>query len=96
MTRKAITEMYQQFRKDNNNRKPNRVVVRMHWEDESEISLVDTLAIVPAWKIGWETEPDDAFILYYVSSLKGIVALTKPDNGSDFVIDEVCEFYEVL
>lgn len=96
MTKKAITALYRQFRKENNNRKPNRVIVRMHWEDDPENSLVDTIGIVPWSKIGWtEGIPDDAVILYYVSSLRHLVALTEPGNGSDFVVDEVLEFYRM-
>ena len=93
-TLKDIVALYREFRKENKNRKPNRVIVRMHWEDEPERQLVDTIGIVPASKIGWtEDIPGDALILYYISSLRGLLELTKPGNGSDFVVDEVCEFY---
>ena len=86
---------YKDWRKENGNRKPNRVIVRMHWEDEPEKQLVDTIGIVPLWKIGnTENVPDDAVILFYVSSLDGLFSLMKPDNGSDFVVDEVLEFWK--
>ena len=96
MKQKDIIQMYRQFRKEHNNQKPNRVIVRMHWEDEPERDLVDTIAIVPNQIIGMGTEniPGDAMILFYVSSLRGLWELTKPDNGSDFVVDEVLEFYK--
>lgn len=89
MTRKDITTAYQQFRKENNNRKPNRVIVRMHWEDEPENSLVDTIAL-RTYDIDAK---DDAYILFY-APLSGLYALTKPDNGSDFIVDEILEFYK--
>ena len=44
MKRKDIIALYQEFRKENQNQKPNRVIVRMHWEDEPEKELVDTIA----------------------------------------------------
>ena len=96
MKQKDIIQMYRQFRKEHNNQKPNHVIIRMHWEDEPDRQLIDTIAIVPNRIIGMGTEnyPGDAIILYYVSSLKGLLALMKPDNGSDFVVDEVCEFYK--
>lgn len=95
MNQKDIQNLYRSWRKENQNRKPNRVIVRMHWEDEPERQLVDTIAIVPLKMIGWtENIPDDALILYYISSLNGLLELTKSDNGSDFVVDEVCEFYK--
>ena len=95
MNQKDIQNLYRSWRKENQNQKPNRVIVRMHWEDEPERQLVDTIGIVPLKMIGFtENIPGDALILYYTSSLKGLVELTKPDNGSDFVVDEVCEFYK--
>lgn len=96
MTRKDITNLYQTFRKENNNKKPDRVIVRMHWEDDPYNELVDTLAIIPNRNIGWSEKypADDAVILYYISSIKSLVDLTKPNNGSDFVIDEILEFYK--
>lgn len=95
MNQKDIQNLYRSWRKENQNQKPNRVIVRMHWEDEPERQLVDTIGIVPLKVIGFtENIPGDALILYYISSLKGLLELTKPDNGSDFVVDEVCEFYK--
>ena len=95
MNQKDIQNLYRSWRKENQNRKPNRVIVRMHWEDEPERQLVDTIAIVPHKMIGWtENIPDDALILYYVSSIKGLYSLTKPGNGSDFVVEEVLEYYK--
>ena len=95
MNKKDIQNLYRSWRKENQNQKPNRVIVRMHWEDEPDRQLVDTIAIIPERLIGWaENQPGDALILYYASSLKGLLELTKPDNGSDFVVDEVCEFYK--
>ena len=95
MNQKNIQNLYRSWRKENQNQKPNRVIVRMHWEDEPERQLVDTIGIVPLKVIGFtENIPGDALILYYISSLKGLLELTKPNNGSDFVVDEVCEFYK--
>ena len=57
---------------------------------------VDTIALIPMRKIeSTEDIPGDALILFYISTLKGLWALTKPNNGSDFVIDEVLEFYKM-
>lgn len=95
MNQKDIQNLYRSWRKENQNQKPNRVIVRMHWEDEPERQLVDTIGIVPLNVIGFtENIPGDALILYYISSLKGLLELTKPNNGSDFVVDDVCEFYK--
>ena len=86
--------MYREWRKANGNKKPNRVIVRMHWEDEPENSLVDTIGIVRFKKIGDTCEvPGDWSILFYASSLDGLWKLTKPMNGSDFVVEKVLEFY---
>ena len=91
-----IVETYRNWRKENGNKKPNRVIVKMHWEDEPEKQLIDTIGIVPARKIGGtENEPGDALILYYVSSFQGLLDLMKPNNGSDFIVDEVLEFYKI-
>jgi hypothetical protein len=94
-TEDNIREMYREWRKDNGNKKPNRVIVKMHWEDGDNTEKgyqVDTIALQ---KYQDENYPgDDCWILYYVSSLKGLCELMKPDNGSDFVVDEVLEFYK--
>lgn len=95
MTKKDIIALYREWRKENGNKKPNRVIVKMHWEDEPENQQVDTIAIVPARLIGWyEDFADDWCILFYASSMKGLLELMKPNNGNDFVVDEVLEFYK--
>ena len=95
MKKKDIIQMYRDFRKTHGNQKPNRVIVRMHWEDEPERDLVDTIGIVPNRLIGFtENIPGDTMILYYVSSIQELWKLTKPDNGSEFVVEEVLEFYK--
>ena len=95
MKKKDIIQMYRDFRKENGNKKPNHVIVRMHWDDEPDRSLVDTIAIVPNRLIGFtENYPGDDIILYYVSGLKELLGLLKPGSGADFVIEEVLEFYK--
>ena len=93
-----IVEMYRAWRKENGNKKPNRAIVKMHWEDGDNTEKgyqVDTIGIVPKRKLDEWLEPADDFeMLYYVSSLKGLLELTAPGNGSDFIVDEVLEFYK--
>ena len=87
-----IVEMYRAWRKENNNRKPNRAIVKMHWEDGDNTEKgyqVDTISLNGFINI------DDAFILFYASGLKGLLELMKPGNGSDFIVDEVLEFYKI-
>lgn len=94
-TEENIREMYRDWRKENGNQKPSHIIVRMHWEDEPDKSLIDTIGIVPNRLIGFtENFPGDAIILYYVSSLKGLLDLMKPGNGSGFILEEVLEFYK--
>lgn len=85
---------YKDWRKENGNRKPNRVIVKMHWEDGDNTEKgyqIDTIGIEPE---NYWIEHDNPAILYYVSTLDGLYALTKPGNGSDFVVDEILEFYK--
>ena len=91
-TPEDIRADYREWRKENGNKKPNRAIVKMHWEDDPENILVDTIAIVPRNKIGWEE--DDAYVLFYAGAFQGLLDLTKPHNGSDFILDEVLEFYK--
>lgn len=97
MKKKDVIALYREWRKENGNQKPNRVIVKMHWEDEEPgNTLVDTIAITPFSQIACtEDSPVDALILYYVSTLDELFALMKPNNGSDFVVDEVLEFYKM-
>ena len=80
--------MYRAWRKEHNNARPNRVIVKMRWEDEEE-ERVDTIAL-HTYDINAK---DDAYILFY-APLRGIYDLTKPNNGSDFVVTEILEFYK--
>jgi hypothetical protein len=94
MTKKAVKDLFQAWRKENGNRKPNRVIVKMHWEDEKpEDWKVDTISLNGFINIS-NPPKDDAVILFYASGLKGLLELMTPDNGSDFVVDEVLEFYK--
>jgi hypothetical protein len=96
MKKKQIIQMYRDWRKANGNKKPNRVIVKLYWEDESPADArVDTVAICP-FDINTESRvKDDAIVLFYASSLSGLLELMKPDNGSDFIVTEVLEFYKV-
>lgn len=98
-TEDDIKEMYREWRKENGNKKPNRAVVKMHWEDGDNTEKdyqIDTIGVIPQNKIGnTENIPGAAIILYYVSSFRGLLDLMKPNNGSDFIVNEVLEFYKI-
>lgn len=97
-TPEDIRTDYREWRKENQNQKPNRVIVKMHWEDDENTEKgyqIGTIGIIPQSKIGnTENIPGDALILYYISSLEELIGLMKPGNGSDFIVDEVLEFYK--
>lgn len=91
--KKDIIRMYREWRKANGNRKPNRVIVKMHWEDGDNTDKgyqVDTIGL-ESMDTPWFK--DNACIVWY-TDLAGLWELTKPDNGSDFVVDEILEFYK--
>ena len=86
---------FREWRKENGNQFPNRAIVKMKWEDEDNTDKgyqVDTIAL----ESGEEPYPsDDAMILFYAGrGIKGLLDLMKPNNGSDFVVLEVLEFYK--
>lgn len=89
MTRNGIYSAYRKWRADNGNKKPNRVVVKMRWEDEEE-ERVDTIALQT---FDFNVKDDD-YILFY-APLNGLYALTKPNNGSDFILLDILEFYKI-
>jgi len=91
MKKSEIIRKYREWRKANGNRKPNRVYVKMRWDDEEERVLRDRIAIIPQDRIGW----DDANVVYSVSTLDGLWELTKKGNGSDFTLVEIIDFYWV-
>ena len=96
MKKKQIIQMYRDWRKANGNQIPNRAIVKMYWEDESPVEArVDTVAICPFDINTASRVKDDAIVLFYASSLSGLLELMNPDNGSDFVILEVLEFYKL-
>lgn len=93
MKKKDIIQMYRNWRKENGNKKPNRVIVKMFWEDGDNTEKgyqIDTIGIAPEY---WWIDHDNGMILFWVSTLDGLWELTKPDNGSDFVVQEILEFY---
>lgn len=94
-TPENIRADYREWRKENRNQKPNRAIVKMHWEDGDNTEKgyqIDTICLK---EYKGDTYPsDDCWLLYYVSGLKGLLELMKPNNGSDFVVDEVLEFYK--
>lgn len=94
-TEDNIREMYREWRTENGNKKPNRVIVKMHWEDENPEDIkVDTIGIIRGGIDICNMPSDDSQILFYCSSLKELLQLLKENNGSDFVLDEVLEFYK--
>ena len=93
-TPENIRADYRDWRKDNNNRKPNRVIVKMRWEDEDNTEKgyqIDTIGIAPE---NYWIDHDNAAILFWVSTIQGLIDLMQPGNGSDFIVDEVLEFYK--
>lgn len=93
--RKQITALYRNWRKENGNRKPNRAIVRMHWEDGGNTEKGWQQDVVALSDFHTATLPeDDNEVLFYTGGLEGLIELTRPDNGSEFVIDEVVGFYK--
>jgi hypothetical protein len=93
--RKQITALYRRWRKENGNRKPDRAVVKMHWEDGDNTEKgwqLDTVALTGIK--GAVIPDDDITILFYAEGLQGLIELTAPHNGSEFIVDEVLEFYK--
>lgn len=94
MKKKDIIGMYRDWRKANRNKKPNRAIVKMFWEDGYNTEKgyqIDTIGIEPDRYWG---DHDNAMILFWASTLDGLWELTKPGNGSDFVVKDVVEFYK--
>ena len=95
MTKKAVKDLFRAWRKENGNQLPNRAIVKMRWDDDDNTDKgyqVDTIAL----ESGNEPYPgDDAWILFYAGrGVKGLLDLMTPDNGSDFTVLEVLEFYK--
>ena len=95
MTKKAVKNLFRAWRKENGNQFPNRAIVKMAWDDGDNTDKgyqVDTIAL----ESGDEPYPgDDAWILFYAGrGVKGLLDLMTPDNGSDFTVLEVLEFYK--
>lgn len=94
-TPENIRADYREWRKENGNKKPNRVIVKMHWEDGDNTEKgyqIGTIGIAPDY---YWVNHDDGMILYWVSTIQGLIDLMQPGNGSDFIVDEVLEFYKV-
>ena len=89
MTREKVTELYRNWRKSHGNKRPRFAIVRMYWEDEGvAFKRTDTISL-KFYECGEEL---DEYVLWYSGGLKGLLQLLKPNNGSDFVVDEVLDF----
>lgn len=94
MKRKELTKLYREWRAANGNKKPDRVIVKMRWEDGDNTEKdyqIDTIGIESE---NYWIEHDNPCILFYVSTLAGLYDLTKPGNGSGFTVLEILEFYK--
>ena len=90
-TKRQIVQMYRDWRKANGNRKPNQAIVRIHWDDEDgDDTHVGTIGLENMDCLKFVDNPA---ILWYCRTLAGLFDLRTPDNGSDFVLCEVVEFY---
>ena len=89
-------KMYRDWRKANGNKMPNRAIVKMAWEDGDNTEKgyqVDTIALQ---KCDEPYPKDDAVILFYAGrGISGLLDLMRPDNGSEFIVLEVLEFYKL-
>ena len=90
MKESEVKNLYQKWSDDNNGQKPNRAVVKMAWEDGDNTDKGWQEDVVA---LDGQDAPDDDSILFYASGLEGLLELMKPDNGSDFIVLEVLEFY---
>lgn len=91
-TATSIRKMYRAWRKENNNRKPNRVIVKIHWEwDDDGVQTIDTIGLENMDRPNFVDCPS---VLWYSGTFAGLLDLRQPDNGSDFILDEVLEFYK--
>lgn len=94
MKKKDIIKLYREWRKENGNQKPNRVIVKMAWEDGDNTDKgyqIDTLGLENMDRLNFVDDPN---ILWYAETLDGLYDLTKPENGSEFVVLEVLAFYK--
>ena len=94
-TKAQIQKMYRDWRKANGNKKPNRVVVRVIWQDDydkgDETTHVGTLGIEDMNALKFVDNPA---ILWYIRTLESLWKLRNTDNGSDFIVVDVLEFYK--
>lgn len=96
-TRKQINQMYRDWRKANGNKKPNRVIVRIIWQDDyddgDDTTTVATLGLKPDPFWG-KDQIDDPMVQWYAGNLDELWEMRKTDNGSDFIVVEVLEFWK--
>lgn len=90
MNKKKFIEMYRQWRRENSNRKPNRVIVKMKWDDEDK-TYIETIGIESPEHFFCH---DDPVVLSYASTLDGLWDMAKPGNGLDFVVIDFLEFWK--
>lgn len=87
MSKKEIRNTYDKWVEETGY-EPKSALVRMYWEDEMPEDLrVDTIALST-----YDIDTEDEDVLFYASGIDGLLELTEPGNGSDFVVTEVLEF----
>jgi hypothetical protein len=71
---------------------PNIANVKIKWNDEDKpCDLIQEICL-DDYEEDKPTNVKDEDILYYCSSVNGLLELTHEDNGSDFIIVEFISF----
>ena len=90
MTAKEVINLYVKCQSKNQMQPLHTADVDMYWEDEGPKNIhTETISLVP---YGICTIDDDK-ILFYADGVEGLIGLMEKDNGSDFVVTEVLDFY---
>ena len=92
MTKNGIIDSYREWRKANGNKMPNRVIVRIMWEDTKE-EEINTISLRKYRDGNVRDEMADVWIFFY-ANVSELYGLTKPNNGNDFHITKICEWYK--
>ena len=87
---KEVIDLYTKCQVANNMQPPRYAEVKMYWENEGASNTHSRVIALSSYDPNIDNDEE---ILFYANGIEELIELMEEDNGSDFVVTEVVDFY---